>query len=194
MSRRLSLSLVLAVGGTLLLTPGVAAGGGCIPDAGLEMTRSSERAVAIDDCAFVATVTYVDPGEEVRWINGDHVPHTVTGAARSWGSEEMVDMGDAVSYSFAKQGVYPYYCALHPTMVGAVVVGDGGGPVAAAGGLGVEAVDDAGPATSTQPGPVATGGGTSPAVLAVSIAVALGVVLAATRYALARRASAPSAS
>lgn len=192
MVRRLSLLAVLTVGG-MVLAPGVAAGGGCLPDAGAEMTSSSKRTVKIGECAFYATVTYVEPGDKVRWINGEHVPHTVTGAAKSWGTEDILETGDSVSYAFEEEGVYPYYCALHPSMVGAVVVGDGGGPSGTTG-FGVKAVDDSAPASSTQSSPIDTDDGLSPAVLALAVAAALGAVFAGTRYALGRRASAPSAS
>lgn len=193
MARRVSVLVVLAVGGTVLLTPGVAAGGGCVPDAHLEMTSSSKTTIAIDNCAFVDTVTYVEPGAQVRWVSGDHVPHTVTGAALSWGAKDVLEMGDAVSYSFEKEGVYPYYCDFHPAMVGAVVVGDGGGPTAAAG-AGVKSIDDAAPAGSSQTAPVETGDGASPIVVALAIAATLAAVAAVARYALGRRTSAPSAS
>lgn len=192
MARRVSLLVVLAVGGTVLLTPGVAAGGGCIPDADLEMTSSSKTTIAIDNCAFVDTVTYVEPGAKVRWISGDHVPHTVTGAALSWGAKDVLEMGDAVSYSFEEEGVYPYFCDFHPAMVGAVVVGDGGGPAAAAG-AGVKSVDGAAPAGSSRTAPLETGDGASPVVVALAIAATLAAVAAVARYALGRRASAPSA-
>ena len=191
MARRASLLAVLAVGGTVLLTPGVAAGGGCVPEKGLEMTSSSKTTIAIDNCAFVDTVTYVEPGAKVRWVSGDHVPHTVTGAALSWGAKDVLEMGDAVSYSFEKEGVYPYYCDFHPTMVGAVVVGDGGGPTAAAG-AGVTAIDDAAPTSSKETAPVETGDGASPIVVALAIAAALAAAAGLARYALGRRTSAPS--
>jgi hypothetical protein len=34
-------------------------------------------------------------------------------------------LNDTVSYRFQNSGVFPYFCLIHPGMVGAVVVGDG---------------------------------------------------------------------
>ena len=71
----------------------------------------------------------------------------VTGASGSWGmdfgtattdpgaldeeselaQDGTLGQGGTYSYTFAASGVYPYYCFLHPGMVGAVVVGDGTG-------------------------------------------------------------------
>lgn len=191
MARRLALLVALAVAGVVTLAPGVAAGGFCTPDRGAVMKTSDEPSVLVDRCAFTQTVTYVDPGETVRWVNKDVFPHTVTGAASSWGDTEMLDRGDEVSYTFDEAGVFPYYCDLHPSMVGAVVVGDGGGPGGAAGG-GVKPGTNAAPATDTAP--VESGEGLSPAVIALAAAALLGGLAVATRYALGRRASAASAS
>ncbi|HYO61143.1 MAG TPA: plastocyanin/azurin family copper-binding protein [Actinomycetota bacterium] len=191
MSRRAALLVVLAVSAMVSLPSGATAGGYCTPDDDLDMTSSAKRSVTIGGCAFVDTVTYVEPGDAVRWVNEDVFPHTVTGAAMSWGDEKLLDRGDDVSYSFDEAGVYPYYCALHPTMVGAVVVGDGKGATAlGAGEAPVKKADDAVPVSSTERAPAGSGG-VSPAALALALVVAAGVVVA-TRYAAGRRAGAPT--
>ncbi len=124
MIRRISFLVVLAAAG-ILIAPVAAAGGGCQPDPALEMQTARTNTPEIDECAFEPAVIYVDPGDRVTWMNKDMYPHTVTGALGSWGSEEILDRGDKVSYAFKQEGVFPFYCALHPGMVGAVVVGDG---------------------------------------------------------------------
>jgi plastocyanin len=189
MTRRRSLLMVLAVAGMVLAPGSVAAGGGCHPGPGVKMTSSSSKLVGIGGCAFRDTVTYVEPGDTVEWVNKDFVPHTVTGAALSWGDEKFLDKGDRVSYTFDEAGVFPYYCALHPTMVGAVVVGDGMNTMAlGAGAAPVEKIEDAAPVSSTESAPIDTNDGLSPAVVALAVAAALGAGVIATRYALARRA------
>lgn len=193
MTRRVPLLLAVLLGGAVAFAPGVAAGGFCHADPAARMKTSSAPRVTMIDCAFETTVTYVDPGEKVRWVNKDRSPHTVTGAALSWGTEEMLDMGDAVTYSFEEEGVFPYYCELHPAMVGAVVVGDGGGPAGAAG-TGVKPVDDAAPVAATRTAPAETSDGVSPAVLALALAAAAGGLIVVTRAVWARRAGAASAS
>lgn len=189
MTRRSSLFMVLAVVGMVLAPGAVAAGGGCHPEPGLKMTSSSKKLVGIGGCAFRDTVTYVEPGDTVRWVNKDHVPHTVTGAALSWGDEKFLDRTDRVSYTFDEAGVYPYYCVLHPSMVGAVVVGDGMNTMAlGAGDAPVQKIDDAAPASSTESTPIDGDDGLSPVALALGVAAALGAGVVATRYALTRRA------
>ncbi|HEX2056986.1 MAG TPA: plastocyanin/azurin family copper-binding protein [Actinomycetota bacterium] len=192
MVRRLSLLLVLVLAGAVLVMPGVAAGGGCHAGPSARMTSSERTLLGIAECSFVDTVTYVDVGERVTWVNKDFVPHSVTGAALAWGDEEFLERGDRVTYSFEEEGVYPYYCVLHPSMVGAVVVGDGINTAAlGAGAAPVEKVEDAAPAGATRPG-APDDGGVTPALMALSLAAALGALFFAGRYALARRAR-PSA-
>ena len=193
MLRRLSLLAVLTLGGSLLAMPGVAAGGSCHAPPSARMTTSDETRVVIEECAFMQTVTYVDPGESVTWVSRDVFPHTVTGAAGSWGDEDILERGDRVTYTFEQDGVYPYYCALHPSMVGAVVVGDGAdAAVLDAGSAAVKKVQDAAPAAAAGSDPPGSGG-IEPAAVALLLVAALGVVLVAGRYALARRARASTA-
>jgi hypothetical protein len=81
---------------------------------------------------FVATITRIDAGATVTFLNEDDAAHMVTGANFSWGigadgNEGAGELfkGDTFEQTFADSGVYPYFCILHPSMVGAVVVGDG---------------------------------------------------------------------
>jgi plastocyanin len=123
MSRRSALLVILAFFGMLLVAP-AAAGGGCYPQETQKMSASKSLTSKIEGCAFVSTVTYVQPGDSVTWVNEDPVPHSVSGALGSWGTEDYLEMGQKVTHTFKKEGVFPYYCVLHPSMVGAVVVGD----------------------------------------------------------------------
>lgn len=116
------------VGTIFVAAPAGAGGGGCYPDPTQDATAgrlSGEAGTArIDLCAFQPTVLYVDEGAEVTWVNKDVFGHTVTGANVGWGSEEFLKQGDTITQHFTKEGVFPFYCLLHPGMVGTVVVGD----------------------------------------------------------------------
>lgn len=133
MIRRMSFVLALAILGSIALVPSVAAGGGCYAPPDVELSTGSTAHIA--ECAFQPTVTYVDPGEKLSWTNKDPYDHTVTGAAASWGSDAPIAQGETVTYTFEDEGVYPYYCAYHPSMVGAVVVGDATKAAALTGGV-----------------------------------------------------------
>ncbi|MBT8128337.1 MAG: hypothetical protein KJP15_12700, partial [Gammaproteobacteria bacterium] len=50
------------------------------------------------------------------------MPHTVTGRTKGSLSSEQMGRGSIFSHSFNEPGTYEYYCALHPSMTGTVVV------------------------------------------------------------------------
>ena len=115
----LGTAVILGLGGEDIA---VQAGGGChqIPSG---FTDGASGIVAIDACKFVPAVVRIQPGDAIKWTNNDRVDHMVAGVAGSWGNGTGYTQGESVSYTFSKAGVYPYFCELHPGMVGAVVVG-----------------------------------------------------------------------
>jgi plastocyanin len=79
----------------------------------------------------------VSEGDTVIWTNDDTTPHTATsgtvptpdgifGGNAETGGVILVK-GKTQSFTFAEEGTYPYFCTLHPNMVGTVTVGGGGG-------------------------------------------------------------------
>jgi plastocyanin len=169
------------------------AGGGCHTDV---FTDEANAQVELTKNCFTPTVARLQPGDTVTFTNRDLDAHTLTGAAQTWGSDHTVKAGESVSYQFDEDGVFPYFCYLHPSMVGAVVVGDGSAASAMADG-GVKAVSAEAPggeAASDEPAQVVDeddGGGVS----TVPIVIGVGVLAAMTGFAGAlvlRRKSAPS--
>lgn len=63
----------------------------------------------------------VRAGDTVTWVNDDSAPHTATAKDRMFDSG-ILAKGDAFSLTFEKEGEYPYYCDVHPNMVGLVAV------------------------------------------------------------------------
>jgi plastocyanin len=106
------------------------AGGAC---RGQPVTDEAADAVVMTANCFVPTIIRIDAGATVTWFSHDNASHTVTGANASWGSFEEVPEGAQRSQVFHTAGVFPYYCFLHPGMIGAVVVGSGGPAASMAG-------------------------------------------------------------
>jgi plastocyanin len=117
----------------VLTAPPASAGNPCFH--GYEMPPSSTGPgtdIKLMPCSFDPTVTVIGVGDTVNFINGPDYTHLVTGAAHEWGSADVeVQPNETVSYTFDTAGVYPYACALHPGMSGAIVVGDLADAVAA---------------------------------------------------------------
>lgn len=66
----------------------------------------------------------IDEGDTVIWTFTDSAPHTVTSSA---GSAENFDStqlpaGSTYSHTFTVVGDNPYFCGVHPSMVGTITV------------------------------------------------------------------------
>jgi predicted secreted protein with PEFG-CTERM motif len=84
-----------------------------------------------DECFIPASVT-VNPRDTVTWANDDTAAHTVTSGTVESGPDEKFDSslfmaGTTFEHTFDTLGVYPYFCMVHPWMVGSVLVTVGGG-------------------------------------------------------------------
>jgi plastocyanin len=121
--------VLMAAAAAALSAPAARAsgGGGC----GRPVTDARGTSVRIKGFCFGPTVLHIQVGQSVTWTNRDAWAHQVMGASAAWGSFDGVGPGQSATYAFHRAGVYPYVCALHPGMVGAVVVGRGDGPGAA---------------------------------------------------------------
>jgi plastocyanin len=105
--------------------PAGAGGGGCHAQ---EATSARALRIALEGNCFTPTLARVPVGATVTWINSDPYTHTVTGSNGAWGSYDELVQNATVKMRFARAGVYPYFCMIHPGMVGAVLVGDANGP------------------------------------------------------------------
>jgi plastocyanin len=67
----------------------------------------------------------VKVGKTVTWINNDSSRHTVTSSSNDNSDtfdSDILRPGETFSFTFDKEGQYPYFCTLHPNMAGTVVV------------------------------------------------------------------------
>lgn len=60
-------------------------------------------------------------GTKVTWVNDDQEPHTVVETHKVFRSGAL-DTADQFSYTFMTPGTFEYFCALHPQMVGKIIV------------------------------------------------------------------------
>jgi plastocyanin len=77
--------------------------------------------VAIVDRAYVPGELAVGLGQALTWKNESLGPHTVTSTTGVFDSGRL-NYGDAYTVTFANPGTYAYYCTIHPTMKGSVIV------------------------------------------------------------------------
>jgi len=77
--------------------------------------------------AFQPNPVQVSTGTTVTWTNEDAQPHTVMSGATPATPDGKFDSGimapaATFDFTFTEAGEYPYFCLLHPTMVGSVSV------------------------------------------------------------------------
>jgi plastocyanin len=76
--------------------------------------------VDIRGSAYLPGSINIRVGQKVSWNNEDQVPHTVTADGLTFGKQ--LPTGAVFNFAFVKPGNFPYHCAIHPNMRGAVVV------------------------------------------------------------------------
>jgi plastocyanin len=77
--------------------------------------------VRVDNFTFGPKSLTVPVNTTVTWVNRDDIPHVIVsddGVFRS----KALDTDDKYSFTFTKAGTYPYFCGIHPKMVGQIVV------------------------------------------------------------------------
>jgi plastocyanin len=89
----------------------------------------AEEASEMGDQAYDPNPVKVKSGDTVTWTNDDSQIHTVTSGTGSddpnMGKDfdsSMLSQNQTFSHKFTTTGGFPYFCQLHPTMVGKVVV------------------------------------------------------------------------
>jgi plastocyanin len=60
-------------------------------------------------------------GETITWVNDDSSVHTATSDDGTF-SSDVLFQGQSFRYTFDREGEYPYFCEIHPGMIGKVVV------------------------------------------------------------------------
>ena len=110
--RGLAIALLLVPTTVLVLHSTAAAG---------EDAKTSPAEVRVDNFSFGPGTLTVAVNSTVTWINKDDVPHVIASNDGVFKSKAL-DTDDKYSYTFTKAGTYPYYCSIHPKMVGKIVV------------------------------------------------------------------------
>ncbi len=117
--RRLFAAVCVIAGSVFvpMAAPAAAGGGGCHGGT----TEGSGSEVRIVQACFTPTLLRVPVGTTVTFMNGDEMLHAISGTAMGY---DDLSGGASVERSFDRAGIYPYMCHIHPSMTGAVVVGD----------------------------------------------------------------------
>ncbi len=82
-------------------------------------STSSSASVKIQNFAYDEETVTIKKGESVTWKNYDSAQHNVVSAEFE---SPLLSKDKTFTQQFNKEGTYEYYCSLHPSMRGKVVV------------------------------------------------------------------------
>jgi plastocyanin len=79
---------------------------------------------------FIPDFVEIFVGDTITWFNDDTAAHTVTSGTVTEGPDGFFDSslvvsGNEFSVTFNQPGTFPYFCMVHPWMVGQVIVKEG---------------------------------------------------------------------
>ncbi|HKW24767.1 MAG TPA: cupredoxin family copper-binding protein [Terriglobales bacterium] len=108
----LLIAIPLAAAIALILRPTRARG---------EENKAQTMQVRVDNFTFTPETLTVPANSAVTWVNKDDIPHVIASNDGLFKSKAL-DTDQQYSFTFTKPGTYPYFCAIHPKMVGKIVV------------------------------------------------------------------------
>lgn len=87
-------------------------------------TVGAQQPAVVDmrEFSFEPRDTRITAGTAVRWVNHDDVPHNVAMEGGRPGSSGFIAPGKDYTFSFREAGRFTYRCAIHPTMLGIIIV------------------------------------------------------------------------
>lgn len=77
--------------------------------------------VVMRNTAFDPATVTVNAGDTVTWVNEDATKHDVV-ADNGEFTSNLLDTGQAFSFTFSQAGTYRYHCSVHSGMNGTVIV------------------------------------------------------------------------
>jgi plastocyanin len=102
-----------------------ATAGGAVGSSTARTDAASSAVVSIDNFSFDPKELMITAGTTVTWVNADDLPHTATSTASPpLFDSKTLDKDDKFSFQFNTPGTYEFFCKLHPTMTGKVIVND----------------------------------------------------------------------
>jgi plastocyanin len=76
--------------------------------------------ITISNFTFIPNVLEVTANTKVTWKNTDNVGHKIV--STNLFTSQILNQGDEFSYTFTTPGSYNYFCQIHPSMTGQVIV------------------------------------------------------------------------
>lgn len=82
--------------------------------------QSVANTVKISKFSFSPAEMTINKGEKVVWQHDDAVVHTIVSVGNF--ESPTLSRGDKFDFTFNQVGEYNYYCSIHPSMTGKIIV------------------------------------------------------------------------
>lgn len=92
-----------------------------IPNHRVIAAAGQTHIIEIHDLSFYPAQIKVKPGDTVRWVNKDFVPHTATVNNKNWDSK-LISVNHQWEIVIYEDTYENYYCIYHPNMTGVISV------------------------------------------------------------------------
>lgn len=82
------------------------------------------NSIAIKNFAFSPAILTIKTGTTVTWMNQDGAVHQIAsdpGTPVAFNSG-LLDTGKSYPFTFTQPGTYTYFCTVHPSMKGTIIV------------------------------------------------------------------------
>ncbi len=87
----------------------------------LEGTPLKKLEAKITAAGFIPATLTLSVGDRVTWTNDDQADHQLQDSGDLWGSK-VIKPGGSYTQVFDVSGTYEYFCKLHPSLKGKVIV------------------------------------------------------------------------
>ncbi len=120
----IAIALIFAVAGIFLLPKNYTNSGnpGSSQSGKTQVQIIPGQNVAIKDYAFTPSQLIIKAGQSVTWTNNGQASHTITSNNGNELSSSVISPGQTYAHTFNTPGTYNYYCSIHPSMVGQIIV------------------------------------------------------------------------
>ena len=93
---------------------------GCSSKQTTDPQNIPENTVLVQDFKFTPLELTVPLNAKVTWQQKDSAPHVIISTNNF--ESQTLNQNKEFSYTFTKLGIYDYYCKIHPSMKGKIIV------------------------------------------------------------------------
>jgi plastocyanin len=84
--------------------------------------KAQSAAVKISNFSFLPVELKIKEGMTVVFTNYDTAPHQIAFDQGVVPDSNVITTGNSYSYTFVNKGVFNYFCKIHPSMKGKIIV------------------------------------------------------------------------